>query len=83
MRPDELLDVHHENVIANPRRELSRLCDFLGLDASEPYLDACASLVEESPRRARDKADWPPYLADTVQRRLGEHLFLGHYAFED
>lgn len=79
---DELLDAHHENVIEDPRRELSRLCEFVGLDAAAPYLDACASIVEASPRRARDKVQWPPGLVDTVQERSGEFPFLSHYTFD-
>jgi hypothetical protein len=71
--------LHLEDLIADPRGELSRLCRFLGVDAPSDYLDACAGIVFDAPRRTRDDAPWTPALLDSVARRAGAHSWLARY----
>ena len=83
LSPDELLDVYHEDVIADPRRELTRLCRFLDLEASDSYLDACAAVVSPAPHRQRESVEWPPGVVDSFEQRLREYPYLAHYSFRD
>jgi uncharacterized protein with von Willebrand factor type A (vWA) domain len=68
-----------EDLIADPRRRLSETCRFLGVEPEPAYLDACASIVLDSPRRTRDDAPWTPELSGEVERRAREHVWLAPY----
>jgi len=81
--PEQLVTVRHEDVIRQPRHEFSRLCAFLGLDCSEAYLDACASVVFESPRKSRYAVEWTPEAIERVSARMRDFAFLAGYSFED
>ncbi len=78
-----LLDVRHEHLVADPRATLARLAAFLGLDAPEDWLAACASVVRPAPRRSRDEITWPRGLVDSIAARAARHAFLAGYAFDD
>ena len=50
---DQLIDLRHESFVADPRRALTELCRFLGLEPPDDYLEACASVVRPAPRQIR------------------------------
>jgi 8-oxo-dGTP pyrophosphatase MutT (NUDIX family) len=74
---------YHEALIADPRGVLRGLCDLLGLEADDAYLDACAGFVHTSPRRTRFDAPWTPALIDEVTERARGFDFLAGYGFND
>jgi hypothetical protein len=84
MQPGEWLDIAHDDFIADPRASLRTLAAFLGLGAPEDWIEACAGLVFEKPRRSRTEAEWPPALRDQVQRALDQSRLLAPsgYRFE-
>ncbi len=81
MEEAELIQVHHEDVVADPRAALRKLCGWLGISAPQDYLDACASVVFESPRRSRTDASWGPELVRSVAERMKPFPFLARYGF--
>ncbi len=74
--------LHHEALTTDPRREISRLCGFLGEAAEPEYLDACAARAHSSPRRSRALVNWTPLQLERVQERIRRHPFLAGYRFE-
>lgn len=83
----EGLELHHEDLIADPRGQLVRLLEFLGVEeqpeAGRDYLGACASVVMPSARKTREGIDWPADLVRSVEARSGEIPFLRRYRFAD
>lgn len=79
---DDVLTVHLEDVIGDPRAEMSRLCEFLDLQAFPDYLDACAAAVFPEPRRTRDLVDWPPELLADILGQCRATSFLRRYRNE-
>lgn len=79
---DRLLDVAHEDLIANPPRELSRICRHLGLEPMPDYLAACAGIVFERPHRSRHDAPWTPALVARVRQHAERIPVLERYSFE-
>src|SRR4051812_4459196 len=55
LHPGEVWHARHEDFLADPRRLLRELCAFVGLDAREDYLEACAAIVHASAHRTRDE----------------------------
>lgn len=76
---DEVLTLHQESLIAEPRESLGRLCALLGLDAEPAYIEACASIVMPSPRLTRETVDWPASLIAHVRRQAADVSFLAGY----
>jgi hypothetical protein len=81
-RAHERLDVRHEALIAEPRGELKRLCEFLGVTPEAEYLEACANVVWRAPQRTRDQLAWPPALRDSILQRVQRYPFFVGYDFE-
>lgn len=80
---DEIIDLRHEDLIADPRQTMSRLCGFLGQPAPPDYLDACASIVYASPHQSRHEARWPEGLRDEIQRTMQQFPILSGYRYDD
>jgi hypothetical protein len=77
-----VLTVRHESVVADPERELRRMCEFLGAEAEPGYLSACAAIVFESPQRTRDLLEWNSAQIAAVDELIARHEFLGGYTFD-
>jgi hypothetical protein len=80
---DAVATLHHEDVVADPRAELARLCDFLGVVPQSDYLDACASIVFAAPHQPRHKIEWPADTIRILERRIAAKPMLDRYRFED
>ena len=76
----EWLDLRYEDLLADPRGTLSRLCAFLGVEAPPDYLDACAAILFDAPHRSRFDAAWPGDVVELVRRRIAACPFLRAYA---
>ncbi|HUE70367.1 MAG TPA: sulfotransferase [Pirellulaceae bacterium] len=77
--PSDVLTVHLEDVIGRPRVQMTRLCEFLKLDAPADFLEACAAAVFAEPRRTRDLIEWPRELVTDILRQCREMPFLHRY----
>ncbi|NNL66265.1 MAG: sulfotransferase [Myxococcales bacterium] len=78
---EALCDVHHRDLIADPKRELERLRDFLGLSPDAAWLDAAAAIVWDAPHRSRHEVAWPDALHEAVAKRAAAVAFLSDYEF--
>jgi len=76
-------DIRLEALIAEPDRELSRLCGFLQVDPSADYLAACRRLIFAEPRRSRERVSWSPALIAEIESRVGRYPWFAGYAFDD
>ncbi|MBC8234772.1 sulfotransferase [bacterium] len=80
---DELFELKHESFIDSPTVYLRELCCFLGVDASDDYLNDCANIVFKSPNKSRYNTQWSSELIDIVKDRIDKFLFLHGYSYED
>jgi hypothetical protein len=78
-----VLTVRHESLIENPRDELQRVCDFLGVETDDSYLDACARIVFPSPQRTRERVDWDETQVGAVEDVIARHDFFQDYALAE
>ncbi len=77
------LEVHHDDLVAEPTETLAALCRFLGLDATADYLADCASILYSSPNRSRESVTWTPELLARIAARSAQHPSLARYRFDD
>jgi hypothetical protein len=76
---DDLLDIYLEDLIARPTEILAQACAFLGVAATNDYLDDCASIIFAKPRTTVDDAGWTPAQIRQVQERMARIPFLDRY----
>ena len=78
---ERVIDVRHEDLVADPRGGLERLCRFLQVDPERGYLAACADIVSGSPRRSRDALDWTSEDVELVETESNKYDCLQGYTF--
>jgi hypothetical protein len=78
---DNVLYLRSEDVIADPARELKRVCAFLGVSAPETYLAACARTVAPSAHRTREQTKWPAPARARIEAGIAQFKFLRGYGF--
>jgi hypothetical protein len=79
---EQVLTVRHEDFVAAPREELSRMCTFLGIDAPAEWLDACGGIVYASPNPSRQRVEWTTETRAAVERLIARTPFLDGYRFD-
>jgi hypothetical protein len=82
-RSEEVLTVRQESFVYEPQRELKRVCDFLGVEAEDSYLAACAELVFDAPRRTREQIEWTEEEVEAVRHVIDSHAFLAGYSMSN
>ena len=76
-----VIDVRHEDLVADPAAELARLCGFLGVEPEPGWLAACSAAVWKQTHRSRDGVVWTPAQREEVEKRMARHPFLAGYGF--
>jgi hypothetical protein len=77
------LDVYLEDVIADPRGQMARILEFLGLPVLDRHLAACDDFFFDAPHRRRQEVAWPDGLKARVQRIIDSHDYLQRYTWDD
>lgn len=78
----KLLEIHLEDLIVNPRREILSVCKFLEVECFEEYLEACAGKAYPSASRSRDVVVWSSELKNKVNAATKRYDFFSRYSFE-
>jgi hypothetical protein len=79
----DILDMTHESFVDDPRNKLIEICSFIGIDTTEAYLDACASIVFKKPHLSRTETDkWSPGLIEQVAALSKPYDFLEDYSWD-
>ena len=79
----DVYDLRQEDFIQDPKGQLRNLCLWLGVEPSLDYLEACSSIVFESPHKSRHKIEWSEDLKQEVESKIRSFPFLEGYTFEN
>lgn len=77
-----LLAVKYEDFVDHPETNLTKICRFLGIEASDDYLKACVNVLYESPDRSRHIVEWDSRWIEVVKSKIDRFDFLEGYSFE-
>ena len=64
-----LLDVRHEDLLAEPERELGRLAGFLGLEPDPAWLARCQAILQPAPHLTRHTVCWEAGQQERILQR--------------
>ncbi len=71
-----------EDHIANPQQKLAELCDFLNIESTESYLDACAKIFYKKPSKSCYLINWPEEYKARVAATIEQYDFLSNYSWD-
>ena len=80
--PQDIFVSRHEEMVVDPRLQLTKLCEFVQVSASPDYLDSCASCVHEKPNRRRFEFEWIPKQKQEVASLIEQYDFFSGYDWE-
>ena len=81
--PGAMLDIAHEDLIADAAAELQRICSFLGVAAEPEYVQSCAGIVYKTPNKSRYSVEWSGAQRTKVLNLIKTFAFLAHYTIDD
>ena len=81
--PDELLDLRYEDFVADPSRWLRTVCRFVGVDAPDPYIGACAAVMDADGRKSRYRVEWSAEERHEVEALIASRPVLQGYTFDE
>lgn len=79
INPQSVFKNRHEDMVASPVKQLTKLCRFLEVSAPPDYLDDCASTVYNKPRKSRYELDWTEEQKEEVAEMISRYDFLSGY----
>jgi hypothetical protein len=79
----DILDIYHEDLIANPETEITRILNFLELKAYPDYIENCSRIVYNEPHKSRFDINWTDDLINLVQSNMDQCTFLKRYSFDN
>ena len=80
---DDVMTLHHEDFISDPRHWLTQLCNFLGVGVDDDYLCACSDIVYKRPRQSRHQVAWTRDAIRYVETGIAGFESLCRYSFRD
>ena len=78
-----VLEVHSEDFIRNPRKEMKSVCEFIGLSCSESYLEMCEQVTYKHISRTRDAVEWSEEMKRSVETGILQFPFFQRYSLTD
>ena len=72
----------HEDMVKEPSKQLTKLCDFLQVSIPTGYLDNCVSQVVGEPHRSRFEYDWPEDEKQRVASLIKKYDFFSGYDWD-
>ena len=79
---DKLLDVNGLELVKNPVKYMSKICQFIGITCSDDFIQACAKVVDPTPSTTRTYVVWSEEHMDRMYSEIEQYPFLAHYTFD-
>ncbi|RDD45331.1 hypothetical protein TrispH2_002305 [Trichoplax sp. H2] len=80
---DTVLDIYTSDVIANPKKQVMKICLFLQLECSQQYISHTTGIIHAFQSKTRNYIYWPPNLIKMVAKRLIQYPFLSQFTFKN
>ena len=82
IRAEDIFINRHEDIMASPVDQLSKLCDFLRVPAFPDYLSDCASVVHKKANKSRYELDWSEQQKEVVAKLIDQYHFFSGYSWD-
>ena len=75
------LEVHCEDLIADPAKTISHICQFLDVECSADYLQMCVDKTFKNVSESRHLVDWDPHTLASLMHQIKRFPFFHRYTF--
>ena len=82
MKPQTIFLNKHEDLVADPSEQLSKLCEFLNVSAMPDYLRDCASVIRKKPNKSRHELEWSEEQKEAVEKVINKYNFFSGYGWD-
>lgn len=79
----QVVTIHSEEVIKNPRKQLLKICTFLNVLCSKDYLKDCSSIVYDTPSKSRYTINWDDHTKNILLKSITQIPFFRKYKFNE
>ena len=79
---NKIFMIKHEDFIANPKRMMADMCDFLDVAKPSDYLSDCAAATYKIPNKSRYKIDWNKRMLKRIRIMVEKYEFLNGYSLD-
>jgi hypothetical protein len=77
----EIYHLKYEDFIDNPKKYLNEIIKFIGLEATEDYLENCKTIIFKEPHQSRYTINWPQCLIGFLESQIKKFTYLMHYRY--
>jgi len=78
---ETLYSVRYEDFVSSPATILANLCVFLGVEATEDYLESCQRVMSDAPEQSRHLVEWESQWIAQVEAYIDRYDFLMGYSY--
>ena len=78
----DLIEIHGKDLISDPRGTLLKLCNHVGVNCSNNYLDICSDKVFKTESRTRRLMKWTDQQLKMIQQNIDKCTDLKGYNFD-
>ena len=78
----DLIEIHGKDLISDPRGTLLKLCNHVGVNCSNKYLDICSNKVFKNESRTRRLIKWTDHQLEMIQQNIDKCSDLKGYSFD-
>ncbi len=72
----------HEDLVASPTKQLTKLCKFLKVSYPRDYLKDCASVIRKKINKSRHELHWSDEQKEEVKKIIDEYNFFSGYDWD-
>ena len=72
----------HEDLVASPVKQLTKLCKFLKVPYPRDYLEDCASVIRKKTNKSRYELHWSDEQKEEVKKIIEEYDFFSGYDWD-
>ena len=76
----DTIQIHGKDLIANPRRVIEEMCDFLQVTCSDHFISVCSSKMFANESKTRYQIHWNDYHIKEIQKGIAQFDSLRRYA---
>ena len=71
--PHECIELHHDDVLADPKAVLTNVIEAFEETASTSFLQDSTSILHESSNKSRNQITWPPDVVKLIEENMASY----------
>ncbi|EDV19528.1 uncharacterized protein TRIADDRAFT_61995 [Trichoplax adhaerens] len=83
MYKNQTLILYLNEIVNSPDTEITKICNFLGIQCSKKYISLCSDIVNEQQSITRKQIQWTEHQKDMILNKISKTKWLRKFKFID